>query len=60
MKLNLKMRQHYLFASRFVDAYDLAGAEVKVKKSIPKFVGMGYHTTLALSIGICTGKIVRT
>jgi beta-ribofuranosylaminobenzene 5'-phosphate synthase len=47
----------YLFASRFVDAFDLAGAEVKVKKSIPKFVGMGYHTTLALSIGSALAKL---
>jgi len=41
----------YVFAKRFVDAFNLAGAEVKVKKGIPKFVGVGYHTTLALSIG---------
>ncbi len=47
----------YLFASRFVDAYNLAGAEVIVKKSIPKFVGMGYHTTLALSIGTALAKL---
>lgn len=47
----------YLFASRFVDAFDLAGAEVKVKKTIPKFVGMGYHTTLALSIGSALTKL---
>lgn len=47
----------YLFASRFVDAFNLAGAEVKVKKSIPKFVGMGYHTTLALSIGTALAKL---
>ena len=47
----------YLFASRFVDAFDLAGAEVKVKKTIPKFVGMGYHTTLALSIGSALAKL---
>jgi len=47
----------YLFASRFVDAFDLAGAEVKVKKTIPKFVGMGYHTTLALSIGTALAKL---
>ncbi len=47
----------YLFASRFVDAFDIAGAEVKVKKSIPKFVGMGYHTTLALSIGSALAKL---
>ena len=47
----------YLFASRFVDAFDLAGAEVKVKQNIPKFVGMGYHTTLALSIGSALAKL---
>ena len=47
----------YLFASRFVDAFDLTGAEVKVKKSIPKFVGMGYHTTLALSIGSALARL---
>jgi beta-ribofuranosylaminobenzene 5'-phosphate synthase len=47
----------FLFASRFVDAYKLAGAEVKVKKTIPKFVGMGYHTTLALSIGSALAKL---
>jgi beta-ribofuranosylaminobenzene 5'-phosphate synthase len=46
-----------LFAKRFVDAYNLEGAEVTVKKSIPKFVGMGYHTTLALSIGAALAKI---
>jgi beta-ribofuranosylaminobenzene 5'-phosphate synthase len=46
-----------LFAKRFVDAYNLEGAEVTVKKSIPKFVGMGYHTTLARSIGAALAKI---
>ena len=47
----------YLFTKRFSDAYKLAGAEVTVKKSIPKFVGMGYHTTLALSIGSALAKL---
>jgi len=47
----------YLFASRFVDAYKLTGAKVAVKRSIPKFVGMGYHTTLALSIGTALAKL---
>ena len=47
----------FLFTSRFVDAYKLAGAEVMVKKTIPKFVGMGYHTTLALSIGSALAKL---
>ncbi len=47
----------YLFTKRFVESFDLAGAEVKVKRSIPKFVGMGYHTTLALSIGSALSKL---
>ena len=47
----------YLFTKRFVESFDLAGAEVVVKKSIPKFVGMGYHTTLALSIGSALAKL---
>src|ERR1700690_3208582 len=47
----------YLFTKCFSDAYKLAGAEVKVNKSIPKFVGMGYHTTLAISIGTALAKL---
>ena len=47
----------YIFTKRFAETFDLAGAEVKVKKSIPKFVGMGYHTTLALSIGSAMAKL---
>ena len=47
----------YLFTKRFADMFNLAGAEVKVKRSIPKFVGMGYHTTLALSIGSALAKL---
>ncbi|MCW4010498.1 MAG: GHMP kinase [Candidatus Bathyarchaeota archaeon] len=46
-----------LFTKRFVDAFNLAGAEVKVKRSIPKFVGVGYHTTLALSIGTALSRL---
>jgi beta-ribofuranosylaminobenzene 5'-phosphate synthase len=47
----------YIFTKRFAENFDLAGAEVKVKKSIPKFVGIGYHTTLALSIGSALAKL---
>jgi beta-ribofuranosylaminobenzene 5'-phosphate synthase len=47
----------YIFTKRFAETFDLAGAEVKVKKIIPKFVGMGYHTTLALSIGSALAKL---
>jgi beta-ribofuranosylaminobenzene 5'-phosphate synthase len=46
-----------LFTERFVKSYNLAGAEVKVKRSIPKFVGVGYHTTLALSIGTALSRL---
>jgi beta-ribofuranosylaminobenzene 5'-phosphate synthase len=47
----------FLFTKRFVETFDLAGAEVMVRKTIPKFVGMGYHTTLALSIGTALSKL---
>jgi beta-ribofuranosylaminobenzene 5'-phosphate synthase len=46
-----------LFTKRFVESFNLPGAEVKVKMTIPKFVGMGYHTTLALSIGSALAKL---
>lgn len=47
-----------LFMKRFIEKFNLnGGAEVKVKASIPKFVGMGYHTTLALSIGAALAKL---
>jgi beta-ribofuranosylaminobenzene 5'-phosphate synthase len=47
----------YKFAKRFVDKFGLEGAEVKVKREIPKFVGVGFHTTLALSIGVALSKL---
>ena len=47
----------YKFAKRFVDKYGLEGAEVKVRKEIPRFVGVGFHTTLALSIGVALSKL---
>lgn len=46
-----------IFTKRFTEVFDLPGAEVKVNRSIPKFVGMGYHTTLALSIGSAMAKL---
>ncbi|MCW4017231.1 MAG: GHMP kinase [Candidatus Bathyarchaeota archaeon] len=46
-----------LFANRFVDTFQLAGAEVKVTQRIPEFVGVGYHTTLALSIGTALARL---
>ena len=47
----------YKFAKRFVDKFSLEGAEVKIKKEIPRFVGVGFHTTLALSIGVALSKL---
>jgi len=47
----------YKFAKRMVDKFNLEGAEVKILKEIPRFVGVGFHTTLALSIGIGLSKL---
>ncbi|MGA2385916.1 MAG: beta-ribofuranosylaminobenzene 5'-phosphate synthase family protein [Candidatus Bathyarchaeia archaeon] len=47
----------YKFAKRLVDEFDLEGAEVKIKNEIPRFVGVGFHTTLALSIGVALSKL---
>ena len=47
----------YKFAKRFVDRFELEGAEVNVKREIPRFVGVGFHTTLALSIGVALSKL---
>ena len=47
----------YKFAKRFVEKTHIEGAEVHVKREIPKFVGLGFHTTLALSIGVGLSKL---
>ncbi len=47
----------YKFTKRFVDKFGLEGAEVKIKREIPRFVGVGFHTTLALSIGAALSKL---
>ena len=47
----------YKFAERFVEKTHIEGAEVHVKREIPKFVGLGFHTTLALSIGVGLSKL---
>lgn len=39
------------FAKIFVEKFELDGINVKVKERIPPYIGLGYHTTLALSIG---------
>lgn len=47
----------FKFAKRFVDKMNLEGAEVKIKKEIPRFAGVGFHTTLALSIGAALSNL---
>jgi len=47
----------YKFTKRFVEKTHIEGAEVHVKREIPKFVGLGFHTTLALSIGVGLSKL---
>ena len=47
----------FKFAKRFVEKTHIEGAEIHVKKEIPKFVGLGFHTTLALSIGVGLSKL---
>ncbi|WP_297508031.1 beta-ribofuranosylaminobenzene 5'-phosphate synthase family protein [Thermococcus sp.] len=39
------------FIERFRESHDFPPVEVEVKSYIPKWVGIGFHTTLALSIG---------
>ncbi len=39
------------FLKRFRESYDFPPVEVEVRGYIPKWVGIGFHTTLALSIG---------
>lgn len=36
---------------RFRESYDFPPVEVEVKNYIPKWVGVGFHTTLALTLG---------
>src|SRR5208282_2476009 len=47
----------YKFAKRFVEKTRIEGAEVHIKREVPKFVGLGFHTTLALSIGVGLSKL---
>ena len=47
----------YKFAKRFAEKTHIEGAEVRIKREIPKFVGLGFHTTLALSIGVGLSKL---
>jgi beta-ribofuranosylaminobenzene 5'-phosphate synthase len=55
--IRAKDKDAYKFAKRFVEKTRIEGAEVHVKREIPKFVGLGFHTTLALSIGVGLSKL---
>ncbi|KXA90052.1 GHMP kinase [candidate division MSBL1 archaeon SCGC-AAA259B11] len=45
------------FAERFVEKHDIGGVEIEVKSPLPKYVGIGHHTTLALSIGKALSRL---
>lgn len=40
-----------LYTQRFIEKHDLPGGEIEINRPLPKYVGIGHHTTLALSIG---------
>jgi len=46
-----------LYAQHFIERFKLEGLRVNVKRRIPGFCGLGYHTTLALSIGAAASRI---
>ncbi|WP_367883286.1 hypothetical protein [Thermococcus peptonophilus] len=39
------------FLKRFRESYDFPPVEITVHRYIPKWVGIGFHTTLALTMG---------
>ena len=45
------------FLKRFRESYDFPPVEVIVKSHIPKWVGVGFHTTLALSLGKAVSEL---
>lgn len=45
-------RDARFFAEVLCEEHDLSGVEIQVNCPLPKFVGIGHHTTLALSIGV--------
>lgn len=45
------------FLKRFRESYDFPPVEVTVKSYIPKWVGIGFHTTLALSLGRAVSEL---
>ncbi|BAD86431.1 GHMP kinase [Thermococcus kodakarensis KOD1] len=45
------------FLRRFRESYDFPPVEVTVRRYIPKWVGIGFHTTLALTMGAAISKL---
>lgn len=45
------------FLKRFRESYDFPPVEVTVRRYIPKWVGIGFHTTLALTMGAAISKL---
>lgn len=45
------------FLSRLRERYDFPPVEITVKEYIPKWVGIGFHTTLALSVGKAVSEL---
>ncbi|WP_297073865.1 beta-ribofuranosylaminobenzene 5'-phosphate synthase family protein [Thermococcus sp.] len=45
------------FLKRFRESYDFPPVEVTIKSYIPKWVGIGFHTTLALSLGKAVSEL---
>ncbi len=45
------------FLKRFRESYEFPPVEVEVKSTIPKWVGVGFHTTLALSLGKAVSEL---
>ncbi|RLE52088.1 MAG: GHMP kinase, partial [Candidatus Methanomethylicota archaeon] len=49
--------KHY--AEKLVRKLGVRGVSIKVKKKIPAYVGLGFHTTLALSIGMAISRLYK-
>lgn len=47
----------FKFLRHFRESYDFPPVEVKVKNYIPKWVGLGFHTTLALTLGKAVSEL---
>ncbi|MEM2925511.1 MAG: GHMP kinase [Halobacteria archaeon] len=47
----------YEYAKRLIERFDLKGLKIDIRRSIPRLVGLGYNTTLALSIGLAASKL---